>query len=111
MVSFEPDRVEIFLDGKRLELESGQKVAPHGVDRGLDVDEILQNDRAGSASDEGNTGGRDPARLRSRQVPADSTRSRSGSTLDVDYAPAPDFRVVQLTPPGSSTRRFSSASG
>jgi catechol 2,3-dioxygenase-like lactoylglutathione lyase family enzyme len=23
--------------------------------------------------------------------------------LDVDYAPAPEFRVVQLTPPGSST--------
>jgi catechol 2,3-dioxygenase-like lactoylglutathione lyase family enzyme len=26
-----------------------------------------------------------------------------GFTLDVDYAPAPDFRVVQLTPPGSPT--------
>ena len=23
--------------------------------------------------------------------------------LDVDYAPAPDFRVIQLTPEGSST--------
>ncbi|WP_406374020.1 DUF427 domain-containing protein [Streptomyces sp. NBC_01550] len=40
MVSFEPDQVEIHLDGKRLELEPGQKVVPHGVDRGLDVDEV-----------------------------------------------------------------------
>lgn len=27
--------------------------------------------------------------------------SRAGFVLDVDYAPTPDFRVVQLTPPGS----------
>jgi catechol 2,3-dioxygenase-like lactoylglutathione lyase family enzyme len=27
---------------------------------------------------------------------------RVGFTLDVDYAPTPQFRVVQLTPPGSS---------
>ena len=40
MVSFEPDRVEVRLDGKRLELESGQQVTPHGVDRGLDTDEV-----------------------------------------------------------------------
>jgi catechol 2,3-dioxygenase-like lactoylglutathione lyase family enzyme len=33
----------------------------------------------------------------------DFYRDRLGFTLDVDYAPAPDFRVVQLTPPGSST--------
>jgi catechol 2,3-dioxygenase-like lactoylglutathione lyase family enzyme len=26
----------------------------------------------------------------------------AGFALDVDYAPAPDFRVVQLTPPGSA---------
>jgi len=30
-------------------------------------------------------------------------RDRIGFTLDVDYTPALDFRVVQLTPPGSST--------
>ena len=30
-------------------------------------------------------------------------RDRLGFALDVDYAPTPDFRVVQLTPPGSST--------
>jgi hypothetical protein len=30
----------VLLDGKVLELEPGQQVSPHGVDRGLDVDEI-----------------------------------------------------------------------
>ncbi|MEU6577860.1 DUF427 domain-containing protein [Streptomyces sp. NPDC046805] len=40
MVSFEPDQVEVYLDGKRLELEPGQKVISHGIDRGLDVDEV-----------------------------------------------------------------------
>jgi catechol 2,3-dioxygenase-like lactoylglutathione lyase family enzyme len=30
-------------------------------------------------------------------------RDRVGFDLDVDYAPAPDFRVIQLTPQGSST--------
>ncbi|MEU6772222.1 DUF427 domain-containing protein [Streptomyces sp. NPDC046759] len=42
MVSFEPDQVEVLLDGKRLELEPGQKVIAHGVDRGLDVDEVTK---------------------------------------------------------------------
>ena len=27
---------------------------------------------------------------------------RAGFTLDVDYRPTPEFRVVQLTPPGSA---------
>ncbi|MEU6655290.1 DUF427 domain-containing protein [Streptomyces sp. NPDC046900] len=40
MMSFEPDRVEVYLDGKRLELEPGQNVVPHGADRDLDVDEV-----------------------------------------------------------------------
>ncbi|MER5347346.1 DUF427 domain-containing protein [Streptomyces mirabilis] len=40
MVSFEPDQVEVYLDGKRLEPEPGQKVISHGVDRGLDADEV-----------------------------------------------------------------------
>jgi catechol 2,3-dioxygenase-like lactoylglutathione lyase family enzyme len=30
-------------------------------------------------------------------------RDQVGFDLDVDYAPTPDFRVVQLTPEGSST--------
>ena len=30
-------------------------------------------------------------------------RDQIGFDLDVDYAPTPDFRVIQLTPQGSST--------
>jgi catechol 2,3-dioxygenase-like lactoylglutathione lyase family enzyme len=30
-------------------------------------------------------------------------RDQLGFDLDVDYAPTPDFRVIQLTPQGSST--------
>jgi len=30
-------------------------------------------------------------------------RDQIGFDLDVDYAPAPDFRVIQLTPQGSGT--------
>jgi len=41
LVSFEPDEVEVYLDGKKLALEPGQRVMPHGIDRGLDPDEIL----------------------------------------------------------------------
>jgi uncharacterized protein (DUF427 family) len=41
LVSFEPDQVAVFLDAKQLALEPGQTVLPHGVDRGLDPDEIL----------------------------------------------------------------------
>ncbi|KIF76847.1 hypothetical protein QR77_29325 [Streptomyces sp. 150FB] len=40
MVSFEADKVAVFLDGERLEPEPGQGVVSHGVDRGLDVDEL-----------------------------------------------------------------------
>jgi uncharacterized protein (DUF427 family) len=44
LVSFEPDKIDVYLDGKKLALEPGQTVIPHGIDRGLDPDEIL--DRA-----------------------------------------------------------------
>ncbi len=40
LVSFEPDEVEVFLDGRRLEAEPGRRVTPHGIDRGLDADEV-----------------------------------------------------------------------
>lgn len=33
----------------------------------------------------------------------DFYRDKVGFALDVDYAPTADFRVVQLTPPGSDT--------
>jgi uncharacterized protein (DUF427 family) len=39
-VSFEPDKIEVLLDDRRLELEPGQAVTPHGIDRGLDAGEI-----------------------------------------------------------------------
>ncbi|MEU6370254.1 hypothetical protein ABZ876_32165 [Streptomyces sp. NPDC046931] len=39
LVSFEPDKVEVRLDGTRLHLEPGQNVIAHGVDRGPDADE------------------------------------------------------------------------
>jgi uncharacterized protein (DUF427 family) len=42
LVSFEPDKVDVYLDDKQLHLEPGQTVVSHGVDRGLDPDEILQ---------------------------------------------------------------------
>ena len=39
LVSFEPDRVTVLLDDHILELEPGQRVTPHGIDRGLSTDE------------------------------------------------------------------------
>jgi uncharacterized protein (DUF427 family) len=46
MVSFEPDKIDVYIDDKQLQLEPGQNVVPHGVDRGLDPDEILQKAHA-----------------------------------------------------------------
>ena len=40
LVSFEQDKVTVLLDGEVLALEPGQRVSPHGIDRGLDVDEV-----------------------------------------------------------------------
>ena len=40
LVSFEPNRVEVTLDGTRLRLEPGQSVVPHGPDRDLTADEV-----------------------------------------------------------------------
>jgi len=48
LVSFEPDKIDVYLDGKQLQLEPGQTVIPHGVDRGLDTDEVLGKTPAGS---------------------------------------------------------------
>lgn len=42
-VSFEPDKVDVSLDGVQLEPEPGQAVIAHGVDRGLDAGEILRD--------------------------------------------------------------------
>jgi uncharacterized protein (DUF427 family) len=45
LVSFEPDKIDVFLDDKQLALEPGQSVIPHGVDRDLDPDEMLERGR------------------------------------------------------------------
>jgi uncharacterized protein (DUF427 family) len=39
-VSFEADKVTVLLDDKVLEVEPGQRVIAHGIDRGLTVEEI-----------------------------------------------------------------------
>jgi uncharacterized protein (DUF427 family) len=39
LVSFEPDRVTVVLDGERLKLAPGQTVVTHGADRDLTVDQ------------------------------------------------------------------------
>jgi uncharacterized protein (DUF427 family) len=44
-ISFEPDKVEVYLDGTRLRLEPGQTVVPHGVDRDLTIDEATLGGR------------------------------------------------------------------
>lgn len=41
-VSFEADKLEVFLDGQRMHPEPGQTVVAHGIDRGLDPGEILR---------------------------------------------------------------------
>jgi len=38
-ISFEPDKIEVSMNGRRLRLEPGQSVIPHGVDRDLSLDE------------------------------------------------------------------------
>jgi len=40
LLSFEPDVVSVELDGKKLQLEPGQTVIPHGPDRELTLDEV-----------------------------------------------------------------------
>jgi uncharacterized protein (DUF427 family) len=39
-ISFEPDKIDVSLDGTRLQLERGQTVVSHGVDRDLTTDEV-----------------------------------------------------------------------
>ncbi|HYV67182.1 MAG TPA: DUF427 domain-containing protein [Myxococcales bacterium] len=50
MVSFEPDLVDVHLDGRKLVLEPGQAVLPHGLDRGLDPDEVRRRSVAANRS-------------------------------------------------------------
>ena len=46
LVSFEPDKVEMHLDGARLRLEPGQNVISHGLDHELTPDEIASREQA-----------------------------------------------------------------
>jgi uncharacterized protein (DUF427 family) len=46
LVSFEPQKIDVYLDGTKLALEPGQTVIPHGIDRDLDPDEILHHGAA-----------------------------------------------------------------
>jgi uncharacterized protein (DUF427 family) len=46
LVSFEPDLLEISLDGVRQQLAGGQLVTPHGLDRGLEADEVNGHHRS-----------------------------------------------------------------
>jgi uncharacterized protein (DUF427 family) len=41
LVSFEPDKVWVQIDGRRIRLEPGQNVISHGVDRDLTVEEVI----------------------------------------------------------------------
>jgi hypothetical protein len=43
LVSFEPDKIDLWLDDERLHLEPGQTVVAHGIDRGLDADELVRD--------------------------------------------------------------------
>jgi uncharacterized protein (DUF427 family) len=44
-VSFEPDKLEVTIDGQRLDPEPGQHVIPHGPDRSLTTDEARSEER------------------------------------------------------------------
>jgi hypothetical protein len=41
-LSFEQSLIDVFLDDRKLILEPGQAVFPHGIDRGLDPDEMVE---------------------------------------------------------------------
>jgi uncharacterized protein (DUF427 family) len=49
-VSFEADKIDVFIDGRKLSPEPGQGVVAHGVDRGLDPDELLARRNGTQAS-------------------------------------------------------------
>jgi uncharacterized protein (DUF427 family) len=40
LISFEPDKIPVYLDSTRLRLEPGQSVIAHGIDRDLTTDEV-----------------------------------------------------------------------
>jgi len=50
-ISFEADKIDVFLDSQKLALEPGQSVSPHGVDRGLDSEEVKEFGKRAGARD------------------------------------------------------------
>ena len=46
LISFEPDKIPVHLDGTRLRLEPRQTVIPHGPDRDLTTNEVTPGRRA-----------------------------------------------------------------
>jgi uncharacterized protein (DUF427 family) len=50
LVSFEPDKVTVHLDGVQLRLEPGQGVIEHGIDRDLTVEEMARRSMTKSGS-------------------------------------------------------------
>ena len=46
LVSFEPDKITVHLDGTQLRLEPSQNVIPHGIDRDLTADEFADGRRS-----------------------------------------------------------------
>ena len=98
LVSFEPDKIEVYLDGKRLGLEPGQTVIPHGVDRGLDPTRSSRPAGNGPAERRGeNDGDADPPWTRDR----DRTRPRHGPAArgDLGRGPRRDIRAWATTTP------------
>lgn len=45
-VSFEPDKIDVFIDDKKLALETGQGVKEHGIDPNLNPEDMLKRDNA-----------------------------------------------------------------
>ena len=52
LVSFEPDEIMVFLDGRQLAPEPGQSVTPHGIDRALDPDDVLERGKGTSVPED-----------------------------------------------------------
>jgi uncharacterized protein (DUF427 family) len=46
MISFEPEMIDVHVDGTQLRLEPGQGVIPHGIDRNLTLDEAARDGRS-----------------------------------------------------------------
>ena len=122
-LSFEPDIVSVQLDGKQLHLEPGLTVIPHGP-----IASSPSPKCSPAANRHERALGDSLRRWERRDVTVTTPKfsvevitlpvsnveralrfyvDQGGFTFDVDYSPNDAFRVVQLTPPGSSWRCLS----